>query len=150
MNYNDFALMQLILFALQSSINQKFPESANYYQQMRCYYNRKGLKCDDIQLECFGLILIFTGSINIYHLFKLKYLEISSFFENLFERIEKQLFEVVVLRKYAIFAIFTINLKTMLISFRVLFFERVHVALQLLLSRCIVYIHDTFNVLKQI
>jgi hypothetical protein len=117
---------------------------------MKYYYNRRGLKHDDIQLECFGLILIFTGSINIYHLFKLKYLEISSFLENLFKRIEKQLFEVVVLRKYAIFAIFTINLKTMLISLRVFFFERVHVALQLLLSRCIVNIHYTFNVLKQI
>lgn len=103
---------------------------------------------DDKQLVCFGQILIFTGSKHhIYHKMKIIYLESSSFLENLFERIEKQLFEVVVLRKYAIFSIFTINLKTVLIALRVLFFEWVHIALQLLLSRSIVDVHDAFNVL---
>ena len=85
---------------------------------------------DDKQLVCFGQIPIFTGSKHhIYHIMKIIYLESSSFLENLFEWIKKQLFEIVVLRKYAIFSIFTIYLKTVLITLGVLFFEGVHITL---------------------
>ena len=106
---------------------------------------------DDKQLVCFEQIPIFTGSKHhIDHKMKIIYLESSSFLENLFERIEKQLFEVVVLRKYTIFAIFTIYLETMFIALWVLFFEGVHIALQFLLSRRIIDVHHVFNVLSSI
>lgn len=117
---------------------------------MRCYYNHRELMYDDKQLECVGQILIFTGSIIISYSLKIRYLESSSLLEDLFEWVEKQLFEVVVLRKYTIFAIFTIYLETMFIALWVLFFEGVHIALQFLLSRRIIDVHHVFNVLSSI